>query len=314
MRESLLVTTGRTYYFYVGDSTSGSVSTLANPLTVNLSQGSNGTGENCSNPIALSFGKNVVNWTASASDIFYDKNPSCVTGSLITAPDIALSFHSAFDGYLNFEIKKPASARWVVLTSYETCGNAVTSSCQFGTSGTSIRGSIGVAAQHSNGSTAAERYFSLAAQGPVPLDNPMTITLTGMDSSGTGESCVTPMPITIGTNHVLVHPATNDHMTSAPSCAGGNAISGGDIVLAYKAPTNGTLNITVNKAAASGWAAVVTTTCGNLSTPLACIYDFANTRMSGYLPVAADVQYFVHLGATGQGTPLTAPVAVTLSQ
>jgi cysteine-rich repeat protein len=313
MSDSLLVTTGRTYYFYIGDSTSGSVTTLANPLTITLSQGSNGTGENCGTSIDLSLGKNVVNWTASARDVFFN-NPSCVTGNLVSEPDIALSFRSAFEGWLKFDIAKPASASWVVDARYETCGNAVTSNCQVDSKGTSLSGLVSVGGRVSAGSTNSYRYFILASHGTVPLDNPITITLTGMDSTGTGEACVVPMPVTLGTNTVLVHPSTNDYMTTAPACTGGKAISGGDMVLVYKAPTAGTLNITVNKAAASGWSAVVTNACGDLSTPMACLYDFANTKMSGKLPVIADGTYYIHLGATGEGAPLTAPLDVTLSQ
>jgi hypothetical protein len=36
--------------------------------------------------------------------------------------------------------------------------------------------------------------------------------------------------------------------------------------------------------------------------------------MTGKLSVVADRAYYFHIGATGQGTPLIAPIDVTLSQ
>lgn len=245
--------------------------------------------------------------------IFYN-NPTCAKGSPVNSPDIVFFFNSAFTGWVKYDIAKPSGATWVATANYESCGNPVSSSCDIDSASTHLTGIFGVAGNPFGGSTASYRYIVLATQGPGALENPVSITLTGMDSQGTGESCVTPLPITLGTNAVYVHPATNDHMTSTPACSGGNAITGGDIVLEYKAPADGTLNVTVNKPAASGWTAVISTACGDLTAPSACLYDFPNTHMSGKLAVLADHRYYVHVAATGQGAPLTAPIDVVLSQ
>jgi cysteine-rich repeat protein len=319
---SFPVVTGSTYYVYVSDTSFGGLA-LSNPFTVTLTASPATTGENCSTAIPISLGKNSVNWSATEQDAIW-QTPSCTEGAAVEPPDIALLYTAGFDGYLKFDIAKPDASRWVAVVKESCASSEATLGCLSNLSGTSLKGLVGVTGSASASSGARDRYFLIADTriGTGTLSNPLTITLTGIDQAGgTGETCdYSGRMITLGTNTVGFNASVNNHLTATPSCTAGHAVTGPDAVFEYKAPKTGTLTVTINKPAATRWVAVVSGyTCGDVSPGLACISDYANTKMSGSLQVVAGARYYLYVAATAQGTiplvgPTYSPLTITLSQ
>ena len=320
MVERVPVVNGRSYYFYISK-TGTDVTPLSNPFTVTLTRLAAETGENCGSPIPVTLGENTVSWSASQRDHFYQP-PSCASGASLDGPDVVLSYTSAFEGYLRFEIEKPDATRWVAMaTGGEACGDlSAALACVSSHAGTSLTGLINVSASFNAQTGMKYRHFLVAdtTLGASPLSNPLKIRLTGMDAEGgTGETCsTTAKRVTLGTNTALWGGTANDHLTATPSCAAGHAVRGPDVVFEYAAPLSGRLSVTINKPAGTRWVAVVSDyTCGNVVPPLTCMSDFANTIMKGSLAVTAGAKYFLYVAATDEGTiPLQAPLTITLSQ
>jgi hypothetical protein len=235
---------------------------------------------------------------------------------------VALFYPPAFTGYLKFEIEKPVATRWVAMfTGGNACGDFSSGTCISNYEGTSLSGLTNVSASFLSQTGANFKHILVAdtSLGANPLANPLNVRVTAMeDEGGTGETCnTTAKRITLGTNTVMWLGSVNDHLTAIPSCAGGHAVTGADAVFEFLPPGPGEVTVTINKPAGTRWVAVVSDyQCGNVATPLTCMSDFSNTKMSGSFTVAGPgYKYLLYVAATDEGTiPLQSPLTITLSQ
>jgi cysteine-rich repeat protein len=133
--------------------------------------------------------------------------------------------------------------------------------------------------------------------------------------SGSGDTCASAIPLTLGVNQVTYSASTKDYFAWRPTCSQGEP-SGPDIVLSYSATFTGTLEVTLAKPDARQWVGVVNHgVCGDLSAPVACISRLPQTSMVEHVPVVAGRTYYFYVSKTGTDvTPLSNPFSVTLRQ
>ena len=81
-----------------------------------------GVADTCSDAVALSDGRNVVDWVAMSNDYFGAGLPSCVTFGSVDGPDLVMTFTASVDGVVEYEIEKPASEEMALVVSDAPCG------------------------------------------------------------------------------------------------------------------------------------------------------------------------------------------------
>lgn len=134
---------------------------------------------------------------------------------------------------------------------------------------------------------------------------------------GAGESCLHPIEVTSGTQTVTWDATVNDYFVgtaSVPSCLPPNqSVDGPDVVLAYQASADGGVKVRFGKPNDTRWLAVVSNSCGDVVSELACITDYVNDSMEQWIDAVAGETYYVHLidtdlGFQGLSTPLVVHV------
>jgi hypothetical protein len=127
--------------------------------------------EDCTAPSPLVDGENVIAWTALNAD-YMTSQPSCNTTTL-DGPDIVLSYTAPEDGFVSFQMAKPASARQVIVVSSGTCGTIEPElACVVDFTPTVIGGELTVTS-----GTTYYFYVRDTTSGTAPLDNPLIVTV-----------------------------------------------------------------------------------------------------------------------------------------
>jgi hypothetical protein len=127
--------------------------------------------EDCAHPYLLQGGQNVIAWAAANAD--YLTSSSCESGSLLTGPDLVLSYTAPDSGFIHFTLDKEASQRQVVVASEAACGTLTPElACVSEYTATSITEDLGVQMGHTY-------YFYVrdTSSGTDPLPNPLQVTL-----------------------------------------------------------------------------------------------------------------------------------------
>jgi hypothetical protein len=127
------------------------------------------SGESCADPYPVVDGRNVIGWSATASD-YLTAQPSCNTSTL-TGPDVVLSYTATVDGIATVVMHKPASARQVMVVSSSACGTVTPElACLADTTPTSLTDTFAVAA-----GTTYYLYVRDTTTGTAPLDSPFIL-------------------------------------------------------------------------------------------------------------------------------------------
>ncbi|MCA9605935.1 MAG: hypothetical protein KC619_10095 [Myxococcales bacterium] len=130
-----------------------------------------GRGDTCTDIVTLTTGLNTVNWVATAND-YMVANPSC-SSQTREGPDVVMQYTATVDGFVTFDIAKPASNRWTMLVSDQTCGMPTPELlCQSRYTETSMSGQIAVTA-----GTTYTFYLADTNSGTLPLSNPLLVTI-----------------------------------------------------------------------------------------------------------------------------------------
>lgn len=133
-----------------------------------------GGGEDCSSPWTLAAGENTVYWSASNED-YLTSTPSCASVGTVTGPDLVLAYTATTSGTHTLHFAKPLQTRWVAIVSTGACGSLTpTLACISDWSPTFMEGSF-----YLDAGQTAYIYVRDTTSGTAPLDNPMTVTVTG---------------------------------------------------------------------------------------------------------------------------------------
>jgi hypothetical protein len=176
------ITMGTTYYFYVADTTSGTMP-LSDPLEITLTEsGGLPVGEDCSSPVIVVPGTQTVDWFATSAD-YLTTIPSCGSTFALDGPDVVLQYTASVNGFATFSIPKPASQRWDLVVSSGPCGTLTPEvECVSEFTLPSLSGGFAITA-------GTQYYFYLrdTTSGTMPLSDPFDITITeGMPTCSPG--------------------------------------------------------------------------------------------------------------------------------
>lgn len=163
-------------------------------------------GENCSDPLDVVAGDNIVTWMASNADYLVGV-PSCVSVGTLDGPDVVLRYTPNFSGSVDFTIfDKPTSTRWVVLISDLTCGTySPELACLSDWSPATFGGEITVTA-----GTTYYLYVSDTSSGTLPLSNPFSLRITEIDCATLTSSVTAVSPAAGQTTSTLSPDVTID--------------------------------------------------------------------------------------------------------
>ena len=131
-----------------------------------------GRGDTCApgDVIVLTTGTQTINWVASRND-YLTAGVSC-TSTSIDGPDVVMQYTATVDGFVSWEMTKPASTRYVVVVSDAPCGTTAELSCVTDFSPTVLRGQFPVTT-----GTTYTFYVADTTSGTMPLINPFDFTL-----------------------------------------------------------------------------------------------------------------------------------------
>jgi hypothetical protein len=137
----------------------------------------------------------------------------------------------------------------------------------------------------------------------------------GCVPDASAEDCSDPYPLTGGDNIVAWTAIDADYMVGQPSC-NTTSLAGPDLVMAYTAPEDGFVSVTMHKPASMRQVIVVSdAACGTLEPELACLSDFTPTTLDVEFGVSAGSTYYVYVRDTTSGTaPLDNPLLVTVTE
>jgi len=133
-----------------------------------------GRGDTCApgDIITLTPGTQTINWVASGND-YLSGGVSC-TGTSVDGPDVVMEYTATVDGFLSWEMTKPASTRYAVVVSDAPCGTTTPEvQCVSDFSPTVLRGQFPVTT-----GTTYTFYVIDTTSGTMPLVNPFDFTVT----------------------------------------------------------------------------------------------------------------------------------------
>ncbi|MDQ3176963.1 MAG: hypothetical protein M3Q72_05350, partial [Actinomycetota bacterium] len=128
-----------------------------------------------------------------------------------------------------------------------------------------------------------------------------------------GEDCTDAAVLAVGTNVITWTAATNDYLTSRPSCTSSDT-TGPDVVLSYTATADEAVTFTITKPTNTRWVAVLSTTCGAVGTPDACVSDYTDATMGTTVLMTAGQTIYLHVADTTSGSnPLDNPLTIDVT-
>jgi hypothetical protein len=134
-------------------------------------------------------------------------------------------------------------------------------------------------------------------------------------ASASAEDCSDPYPLDAGENVVAWTALNADYLVSQPSCNTGT-LTGPDVVLAYTAPEDGFITVTMNTVQSARQVLVASgAACGSLEPELACSSATSAATQDVEFAVAAGQTYHLYVRDTTTGTaPLDNPLIVTVQE
>jgi hypothetical protein len=106
----------------------------------------------------------------------------------------------------------------------------------------------------------------------------------------------------------------DDYIPYTPSCAAGYSVQGPDVVLSYKAPATTTVNFAIAKPSVWRYVAMVSSVCGNVTSPLTCTSNYLDTSLTGSFWATAGSTYYIYVA--GMNTPIPSllhnPLTITI--
>ncbi|MEM1414757.1 MAG: MXAN_6577-like cysteine-rich protein, partial [Myxococcota bacterium] len=128
-----------------------------------------------------------------------------------------------------------------------------------------------------------------------------------------GDTCADALTITDGTQTLAWTALGADVFLTAPSACSTTSLTGPDIVFAYTATANTTVDVEMGVPASNRYSAIVTTTCADEETAITCDSDFSPPEVTVSFAVTAGETYYVWLRDTTSGSAaLPNPIDVTV--
>ena len=170
---------GQTYFFYLVDSTSGTLP-LDPTITININDpgpsSDDGLGDSCLNPAPIAAGTNTIDWAA-VGNHYMTATPHCGLSYAPTGPDVVLKYTALFDGKVDVTLAKPASQRWHMIASSGACGSLTPElACISEYTATTMGVSFPVATGND--------YFVYVVDttsGSLPISDPLTVTVNELN-------------------------------------------------------------------------------------------------------------------------------------
>jgi hypothetical protein len=131
-----------------------------------------------------------------------------------------------------------------------------------------------------------------------------------------GDQCSNAFVLSAGMNTFDFLAASQDYMTTVPSCVLTGSLTGPDLVASYTPTSSGQLNITMtNKADSQRHVMVLSDQpCGTV-TELACGSEFVGTTITMTAEVTAGTTYYLYISDTTSGSgPLPAPIELSVQE
>ena len=270
-------------------------------------------GESCGTPWPLVVGTNVVNWAATTQD-HITSTPSCGSSYAPNGPDVIFSYTASVTGKVFVRLDKPASQRYHMLAWDGLCGDTANQiACMSEFTATTMEVAFDV--------VAGLTYFVGVVDttsGTSPLPNPLELTVTEIDLANLppGDVCTDPIVLTAGNQQIFWTALGLDYVTATPSCGSGYTPTGPDLVFQYTPTFSGSVDVSIAKPANNRWHLLVGTgTCGDVTSPLACVSEYTAAAIGGSLNVTAGTTYFMYLVDTTSGSALLSnPLDITISE
>jgi len=272
-------------------------------------------GEGCATAWPLTAGTHTIAWQATSLDHILAA-PTCSSSSSYhpVGADLIFSYTAPVSGTALFRVEKPASNLWHMVAWDGLCGEpSAQVACASEFTNPYIELQIAIV-------QGATYYIGIvdSDSGTAPLSNPLPIEVFEVDASNPppGEMCTNPIVLTGGTQTIPWTALGREYITTRPSCGSSYDPTGPDLVFSYTPSFSGTVELSIDKPASNRWHLLVGTgTCGDLSSPIACVSEFTAPTIGGTLAVTAGTTYYLYLVDSTSGTaPLSNPLTVNLQE
>ncbi len=167
------------------------------------------SGEDCSDPLELRPGANVLYWRATNAD-YLTTDPSCVTSGDVEGPDVVATYRPSMDAYVTITLTKPSNNRFAMVASSAACGTVTELDCDSQFSGTTMTLELRATA----GSTYYV-YFVDTSSGTATLPFPLEVQVTELDCSAVPAPAVTTLDPANGTTASSLLPTFSATFESA---------------------------------------------------------------------------------------------------